>query len=154
MNAMHFIRPVLSGSFLAVGAFSLALCAGAAAADELKFKLSGDMEVPPVATQATGNAKIAIDKDMAVSGEVMTSGVVATMAHIHRGKAGSNGPVIVPLSKSGDDAWVVPAGAKLSAADYKAYMDDELYVNVHSAAHPGGEIRGQLMPRKTAMGGK
>lgn len=152
MNATSPIRPALPRAFLAAGTLALALCAGAAAADELKFKLSGDMEVPPVATQAAGNAKITIDKDMAVSGEVVTSGIAATMAHIHRGKAGSNGPVIIPLSKSGDNLWAVPAGARLSAADYKAYMEDELYVNVHSAAHPGGEIRGQLMPRKAAMG--
>lgn len=154
MRATHSIRTFLPRGLLAAGVFWLALCAGAVRADELKFKLTGNMEVPPVVTQATGNGEIAIDGDMAVSGKVTTSGVAATMAHIHRGKAGSNGPVIVPLGKSGDDAWAVPAGAKLSAADYKAYLDGDLYVNVHSAEHPGGEIRGQLVPPKAAMGAK
>jgi hypothetical protein len=40
----------------------------------------------------------------------------------------------------------VPPGAKLSAAEYKAFQAGHLYVNVHSLAHPGGEIRAQLKP--------
>ena len=40
----------------------------------------------------------------------------------------------------------MPAGAKLTEAQYKAYEAGDLYVNVHSAAHKGGEVRGQLKP--------
>jgi hypothetical protein len=60
--------------------------------------------------------------------------------------AGKNGPVIVPLAKSGEGTWSVPAGAKLTDAQYEAYKAGELYVNVHSAENKGGEIRGQLKP--------
>jgi hypothetical protein len=97
---------------------------------------------------------ITINKDMTVSGKIMTSGIAATMAHIHNGKAGSNGPVIVTLTKNGDNGWMVPAGAKLSETEFKAFMADELYVNVHSAENKGGEIRGQLMPSKPMMSSK
>jgi hypothetical protein len=79
---------------------------------------------------------------------VMTSGVAATMAHIHVGKAGTNGPVAVTLNKSGDNVWKVPDGTKLSEAQYQAYKAGELYVNVHSPENKGGEIRGQLNPPK------
>jgi hypothetical protein len=51
--------------------------------------------------------------------------------------------VIVPLTKDGD-TYKVPAGAKLDADQLKAFKAGELYINVHSAANPGGEIRGQL----------
>jgi len=68
------------------------------------------------------------------------------MAHIHLAPAGKNGPVIVPLTKSGDNMWSVPAGAKLTDDQYKAYKAGDLYVNVHSAENKGGEIRGQLKP--------
>jgi hypothetical protein len=106
--------------------------------------LSGGNEVPPVSTEAKGSGKITVSSDKSVSGSVTTTGVNGTAAHIHTGAAGSNGPVIVPLTKSGENTWSVPAGAKLTDAQYATYTSGGTYVNVHSAAHPGGEIRGQL----------
>jgi hypothetical protein len=145
MNTSPEFRLAMPG-ILAVTALALALFATPVAADDLKFKLSGDMEVPPVSTMAAGDASITIKPDMSVSGKVMTSGLAGTMAHIHIGKAGSNGPVIITLAKSGDNGWMVPEGSKLSEAEYKAYQAGELYINVHTADHKPGEIRGQLMP--------
>jgi hypothetical protein len=110
------------------------------------LKLTGANEVPAVTTSASGSGSIMVADDGAVSGSVKTTGISATMAHIHVGAAGKNGPVIVPLSKGADGAWTVPAGAKLTAEQMKSYKAGELYVNVHSDAHKGGEIRAQLMP--------
>jgi CHRD domain len=67
-------------------------------------------------------------------------------AHIHQGAMGQNGPVIVPLTKTSDNVWSVPAGTKLTDAQYEAFKAGNLYVNVHSAAHKDGEIRAQLKP--------
>ncbi len=108
--------------------------------------LQGSQEVPPVTTSATGSGVITIRPDRSVSGSVTTNGINATAAHIHEAPAGTNGPVIVPLVKSGDSTWSVAAGAKLTEAQYAAHRAHNLYVNVHSAANPGGEIRGQLTP--------
>jgi CHRD domain-containing protein len=72
--------------------------------------------------------------------------VGGTAAHIHRGKAGSNGPVILPLTKTGENSFAVPDRAFVSDSDFGAYNDNELYVNVHSANNPNGEVRGQLRP--------
>jgi hypothetical protein len=107
--------------------------------------LSGDQEVPAVKTSASGGGKIMVNPDMTVSGSVTTKGVEGTAAHIHMGAMGKNGGVAVALTKSGD-TYSVPAGAKLTADQYKAYQAGELYVNVHSAANKGGEIRGQIKP--------
>lgn len=145
MNIFLNRRLALPG-ILAVAAIALATFSMPAFADDIKFKLSGDMEVPPVATKASGEGMITIKPDMSVSGKVMTSGLAATMAHIHIGKAGANGPVVITLSKNGDNGWMVPEGSKLSADQYQAYKAGELYVNVHSAEYKPGEIRGQLMP--------
>jgi hypothetical protein len=60
--------------------------------------------------------------------------------------AGKNGPVIVPLVKTGDGVWSVPPGAKLTPEQLQAYQAGDLYVNVHTDANKGGEIRAQLKP--------
>jgi len=128
----------------ASAAIALSLFVGLAAAADLK--LSGDNEVPPVKTAASGSGVITVASDGAVSGSVKTTGVDGTMAHIHSGAAGSNGPVIIPLTKGADGTWTVPAGAKLNDEQMKTYKAGGLYVNVHSEANKGGEVRAQLTP--------
>ena len=129
-----------SKSMLAVALFT---AAGVAFAADVKVSLSGANEVPPVTTSATGEGTISIADDGAVSGSVTTKGVQGTAAHIHMAAAGKNGPVIVPFTKEGD-TYKAAAGAKLNADQMKAFKAGELYFNVHSAANPNGEIRGQL----------
>lgn len=111
-----------------------------------KVTLSGSQEVPPVKTDASGSAAIKVAADKSVSGSVTTTGVNGVAAHIHQGASGRNGPVIVPLTKKSEGEWGVPAGAKLTDSQYEAYKAGDLYVNVHSPAHKGGEIRAQLKP--------
>ncbi len=125
-------------------AMLLAAAAGTAWAGQLE--LSGAQEVPPVTTAATGAGDITVAADGAVSGSVKTTGVAGTMAHIHVAAMGKNGPVIIPLTNSGDGVWSVPAGAKLTAEQMASYKAGDLYVNVHSDAHKGGEIRAQMKP--------
>jgi hypothetical protein len=93
----------------------------------------------------SGGGTIRVASDGAVSGSVSTSGVQGTMAHIHQGAKGRNGPVIIPLTKQGD-TYTVPAGAKLTDAQMQAFKNGDLYVNVHTNANKGGEVRGQLQP--------
>ena len=119
---------------------------GVALAADVTVTLSGSQEVPAVTTSAAGSGKITVGDDMSISGSVMTTGVTGTAAHIHMAAAGQNGPVAVPLTKSGDGVWAVPAGAKLTDAQFAAFKAGTLYVNVHSDAHKGGEIRGQIEP--------
>ncbi|TAN28083.1 MAG: CHRD domain-containing protein [Castellaniella sp.] len=144
-------HPIFSKSHLAVLASSVAVAglavgSGVAMATQSTVTLSGAQEVPAVTTSAKGAGTISINADRTVSGTVTTSGVAGSMAHIHEAAAGKNGPVIIPLEKKGDNQWVVPANAKLTDAQYKAYQAGDLYVNVHSDAHKGGEIRAQIKP--------
>jgi len=130
---------------------ALALLLGTAGAaggqQEIKITLNGKQEVPPVETSASGSGTITISSDKSVSGSITTSGLTSFAAHIHQGAAGTNGAVIIPLVKTSDNVWTVPAGAKLTDAQYKSFLAGELYINVHSAAHKGGEIRGQINPK-------
>ena len=130
---------VLSVAMLAVGALASAMVLGA----EIDVKLSGASEVPPVTSPGSGTGKFMVGDDGAVSGSITTTGIPGMAAHIHIGAAGTNGPVIIPLTKDGD-TYKVPAGAKLNADQMKAFKAGELYVNVHTPTNKGGEIRAQL----------
>lgn len=109
-----------------------------------KIALDGASEVPAVATTATGTATVNIKADRSVTASVTVSGMTATASHIHEAAAGANGPVIVPFVKTGDNTFAAADGAKLTEAQYESYKAGKLYVNVHSAKNPGGEVRGQL----------
>lgn len=118
---------------------------GMGSGETVNVKLTGAQEVPPVSTPASGSGRFTIARDGAVSGSVTTTGMQGTAAHIHHGAAGANGPVILPLAKSGD-TYAAPPGAKLSDAQMQAFKAGNLYVNVHSEKHKGGEVRAQLKP--------
>jgi len=140
-SARHSLLVVAVGA-----ALLMAWAPFSAQAEDVKVMLSGSQEVPPVTSSGAGSGTISIGDDKTVTGSVTTTGVTGTMAHIHNGAAGKNGPVVVPLSKNGENTWAVPPGAKLTDAQYAAFKAGDLYVNVHSAQHQGGEIRGQLKP--------
>jgi hypothetical protein len=126
--------------------FLLAACAGMMADGKtVQVSLTGAEEVPPVSVPGSGKGSFTIADDGSVKGSVTTTGVQGTMAHIHMGARGQNGPVIVPLTKNGD-TYTAPAGAKLTDAQMQALKAGNLYVNVHTDRNKGGEVRGQLVP--------
>jgi hypothetical protein len=132
---------------VAAVAIGLAGCAGMESGDRsVKVKLSGAEENPPVTTSASGAGSFVFGADKSVSGSVTTTGIDGIAAHIHTGARGKNGPVTVPLAKTGDNVWSVKPGTTLTDAQYASYKAGEFYVNVHSAANKGGEIRGQIQP--------
>jgi len=111
---------------------------------EAQQSLSGANEVPANNSAATGTGTIRIGRDGSVTGNVVVAGMTPTAAHIHEAPPGKNGPVIVPLAKTADNVFAAAAGARLTDAQYASYLAGNLYVNVHSDAYPGGEIRAQL----------
>jgi hypothetical protein len=120
--------------------------AGIAGAKDIAVSLTGEQEVPAVTTAAKGTGKITVADDKSVSGSIKTTGITGVAAHIHEAPAGQNGKPIITLEKKGDNEWVVPAGSKLTDAQVESLKAGNLYVNVHSAEHKGGEIRTQLKP--------
>lgn len=156
----------MKNPLLRVSLASLALLAlvGATVADQstnFVAHLAGENEVPAVATKATGQAVFMFDED---AGSLHYKLVVANIddvmqAHIHAAPAGTNGAVVAFLygpgpaqSQSGvlaegtimaDDLVGPLAGQPLSAL-IDLMRADGAYVNVHTMANPGGEIRGQI----------
>ncbi|MGN6631473.1 MAG: CHRD domain-containing protein [Nitrososphaeraceae archaeon] len=124
--------------------------------------LSGKDEVPPKNTKATGAAEFTLSSD----GKTMTYKVnvkdidKVTMAHIHQGKAGVNGPVVAVLFKSNSptgpengalsqgnitsDKLEGPLKGKQVSDLVKLVEDGNTYSNVHTQQNPKGEIRGQI----------
>jgi hypothetical protein len=136
--------------------FALAALAGCAKVQEMmpawmpgsgaiSVNLTGAEEVPPLSVPGSGSGSLRVAEDGTLTGSVTTKDVQGTMAHIHRGAKGANGPVIVPLDKSGD-TYSVPAGRKLTPQQMEDLKKGMLYVNVHTNANKGGEVRGQIQP--------
>ncbi len=116
--------------------------------------LSGAAQVPPVSTSGTGTADLTYDPTTRVlTWSVTFSGLssAATMAHFHGpAAAGKNAGVQIWISKKGAaPTSPITGNATLTPAQATMLMDDDLYVNVHSQDHPGGEIRGQVIPPKS-----
>jgi CHRD domain len=119
-------------------------------------ELRGANEVPATGSSAFGSAFVTIDTiNNNLQWEVNTSGIVSpTLSHIHRGAAGISGPVLINFATS---AAQIPNGrtngtidiSPLDISDRTALASaataNGYYVNVHSAAFPTGEIRGQLV---------
>jgi hypothetical protein len=138
---------------LAIAIVALAGCAGVRekmpdwmpGSGAIKVSLTGTEEVPPLNVPGSGSGSLRVAEDGTLTGSVTTKDVQGTMAHIHRGAKGTNGPVIVPLEKNGD-TYTVPAGRKLTPQQMDDLKAGNLYVNVHTNRYKGGEVRGQIQP--------
>jgi hypothetical protein len=111
-----------------------------------RVELSGSNEVPAVSTGASGTAWLDVKDDCRVSGRLQVSDMKPTAAHIHTGGPGENGPVAVGFERVSATEFRLPDGANLNQAQCRAFKAGRTYVNVHSAQHPGGEVRGQIQP--------
>lgn len=142
---------------LVAGVLSLALAPAVLAAETLTTELSGDNAVPPIEVDGSGEATVTIsDDEQTVTWDVSYSDLTGAPAagHIHFGAADANGPVMIPFAEVTESGTT----GSFAAADYAggeglpddwdgvldAIRDGNSYVNIHTEANPGGEIRGQL----------
>ncbi|KXB31786.1 CHRD domain-containing protein [Dechloromonas denitrificans] len=131
------LRTILSMALLFLAAAGLH-------AEPLAITLSGAAEVPPVVTSASASGEITVLPNRNISGSIKVTGMVPTKAHIHEAAVGKNGPPIITLTFSPDNTFAVPADSRLSEAQFNSFTMGNLYVNVHSAQYPDGEIRAQI----------
>jgi len=133
----------------AVAAILLAGCAEMASTPptSLKATLSAAQEVPPNASRGTGAANVAYDpSSKRLSWTVTYAGLSgpAAAAHFHGPAApGANAGVVVPIGGAGMSS-PVSGQATLTDAQAADLLAGRWYVNIHTAANPGGEIRGQV----------
>jgi len=111
----------------------------------LKADLKGSSEVPPTDSKGTGSVTATFDtasKKLSWKGSVSGLSGPPTAAHFHAGEAGKNGGVVVPIA--GVDKGSFEGSATLTDAQAEELMAGKWYVNVHTAANKGGEVRGQV----------
>jgi hypothetical protein len=144
-----FIRAAVAGAVVCVG---LAGCAqmGMESRQAFEAALSGAQEVPPVATSGTGQAEVHFSPGTNMLRWRVTHGGLSgpvTGAHIH-GPAGpgQNAGVLIPFTNLG--ANPITGEARITPEQLGQLDSGQWYVNLHTARNPGGEIRGQLRPRR------
>jgi hypothetical protein len=139
---------MLNKTVLASLAFGAAVAfAGPAFADKMKATLDGKSQVPANTSAATGTADIDYDPaSKKLSWKLTYSGLSgpATAAHFHGpAAAGANAGVAVAIPNA--TASPVEGSATLTDAQAADLVAGKYYINIHTAANPGGEIRGQVM---------
>lgn len=106
--------------------------------------LSGASESSPNASTATGNSTGTFNTTTKIlTVTTAYAGIVVTAGHIHKGEVGVSGPVEFPFSITASP--VLFTSSALTASEESDLMENKYYVNLHSTAYPGGEIRGQLI---------
>ncbi len=111
---------------------------------QLSAMLSGTAQVPPVMTDATGMVVATLRQDgkKLRIWAVFSGTAQVTAAHLHRGASGTNGDVVADLSGMIRGNTI---GGELDASSFvEALLRGEVYMNIHTSAHPNGELRGQL----------
>ena len=141
MTHPHFTRKILLAAALTVGATGLVQ----AETVKLKAALSTASEVPAVSGSGSGTMDGTLDTATnMLKWKVTYSGLSgpASAAHFHGpAAAGQNAGVVLPFKSAANP---IEGEATLTAAQSADLMAGKWYANVHTAAHPGGEIRGQV----------
>ena len=153
---MTHCRPVIYSALLAT-ILGLGACGSmkpmmpmmSSSSNAMMARLSGASEVPPVMSSASGTVEASLNKQTnELSWTVTYSGLSgpATGAHFHGpAMAGANAGVVVPMT--GSLTSPIRGVASLTAAQVADLMAGKWYVNLHTAANPNGEIRGQIPAR-------
>ncbi|MEO6453894.1 MAG: CHRD domain-containing protein, partial [Ginsengibacter sp.] len=111
------------------------------------MQASQSVATPAVESSGTGTVKALLDRlslKVYVTGSFsgLTSNINNT--HIHKGAAGSNGPVIVPLSFAGTTSGTVTGTGTVRSTFADSMINGLSYLNIHTVTYPAGEIRAQL----------
>jgi len=110
----------------------------------LKATLNANSEVPPNSSKGTGTVTATYDtasKKLSWKGNYSGLSGPATAAHFHSGETGKNGAVAVPIVPNTSP---FEGSATLTDAQTAELLAGRWYVNVHTEANKGGEIRGQV----------
>jgi len=151
MSHRHLLRACSVSVVLALGLAGCGAMRPSQKIDVYEATLSGAQEVPPVATAGTGQAEVQLDTQTQVlKWKVTYWGLTGPVsgAHIH-GPAGPGQNAGIAVGFTGNlNAQPIQGETKLTPQQADQLASGQWYVNLHTPTHPGGEIRGQLRPRR------
>jgi len=140
---LYVARAFVNNTFTLAAESAVFMVCDAAQADCFVATLTGANSVPANGSTATGTGLFVFDVGTSTLTYYVKHTIAnVTAAHIHEGAAGTNGPVIIPFTLTGQTA---SGSAVLTAGQTTELFAGSLYTNVHSPAFPAGEIRGQLL---------
>ena len=115
--------------------------------------LLGTQEVPPAASSASGMATLLFNPNtLAFRASIVTARLAGNAAHIHLGAPGAAGPIVFPMSETAAGSGIWTVTGTFTAQQLVDLQAGQYYVDVHSAAFPDGEIRGQLLRQLPVSG--
>jgi hypothetical protein len=143
-------KSIAIAAVIALIAVTAAAGASHKGGNSLHAMLTGKAEKPKGYPNGSGTAEVKIN-GKSVCWEIKASKVTTlTAAHIHKGRAGVAGPVVVPFGGAFKSKGCTTTTAAIAAALKKS--PGAYYVNVHNAKYPGGALRGQLGDDDMSMG--
>jgi hypothetical protein len=156
IGIIAIVVTIVTIGFVAVTITGLTNSVFAQGPPRIVMNLSGSEEVPPVQTEATGITEFTPGEDSVAYSVNATNIEGVTAGHIHLGKQGENGPIIVTLFKYDSPMNQVSESGTFTAEELEgplagkqlsdlaiAGANGTLYVNIHTQQNPNGEIRGQ-----------
>ena len=151
MLSTHRMRSRLAVGLVAFGVAGCGQLRPLSAEDLYEASLSGGQEAPPIATRGHGMAQVQLNTATnVITWKITYSDLTGpvTGAHIHGpAKMGQNAGIAVPFGGH-LNAEPFTGQQRLAPAQVAQLLNEQWYVNIHTARHPGGEIRGQLLPRR------
>ena len=125
-------------------------------------KLTGNEEVPPSNSKATGTAEFTASGKDSIDYKVSATNIQnVTEGHIHIGKKGENGPIVFTLFRANAPVNQLSENETITSSEFVGQLKDKplsdlitvmnngsAYANIHTQQNPNGEIRGQIMAAK------
>src|SRR5689334_14382291 len=155
-------RTIFVLAALASLTIGVALAGAQNSSNEFKATMKGSSESPKGPSSASGTFTVQFKNGQACyKMSVKGLGAFPVAAHIHRGAAGTNGPIVVDLLATSKSTWkgTSPRVAQKCVAARAATVaaikrnPGNFYANVHTSKNPGGAARGQLKPDTSGNGG-
>ena len=159
---ISFVIAVIFSIAAVMGVVNFSNHVAFAQGEKFMAKLTGNEEVPPSNSKATGQAEFDASGKDGMDYKVSATNIQnVTEGHIHIGKKGENGPIVFTLFRANAPVNQLSENETITSSEFVGQLKDKplsdlisllnngsAYANIHTQQNPNGEIRGQIMVTK------